>query len=32
VLWINGKLVVGAQPFEEFKKAIDEELSKKKLP
>lgn len=27
---INGKLVVGAQPFEEFKKVIDEELAKKK--
>jgi protein-disulfide isomerase len=24
---VNGKLVVGAQPFEEFKRAIDEALS-----
>jgi protein-disulfide isomerase len=27
---INGKLVVGAQPFDDFKKVIDEEMAKKK--
>lgn len=25
---INGKLIVGAQPFENFKQAIDAELAK----
>jgi len=29
-LFINGRKIVGAQPFENFKKMIDEELAKKK--
>ena len=27
--YINGRMISGAQPFEAFKKIIDEELSKK---
>jgi len=27
--FINGRMVVGAQPFEQFKQIIDEELAKK---
>lgn len=27
--FINGRLLVGAQPFEQFKQVIDEELAKK---
>lgn len=29
-LYINGRPLIGAQPFEAFKQAIDEELAKKK--
>jgi protein-disulfide isomerase len=30
VFFINGRMVMGALPFEKFKEIIDEELSKKK--
>ena len=31
-IFINGRFVAGAQPFETFAKIIDEELTKRKLP
>ena len=30
--FINGRVLGGAQPFEEFKKIIDDELAKKRSP
>jgi protein-disulfide isomerase len=31
-IFINGRFIAGAQPFETFAKMIDEELTKRKLP
>jgi protein-disulfide isomerase len=31
-IFINGRFIAGAQPFEAFAKIIDEELTKRNLP
>ena len=31
-IYINGRFIAGAQPFEKFAKIIDEELTKRNLP